>query len=53
MSETVNGASAPTPTPAQTSVLGRIEAIIKQAEAAIVHDEQALVAFVKAELAKL
>jgi hypothetical protein len=54
MSESVSGASsAPKPTPAQSSVLGRIETIVRAAEQDIVHDEQALVAWVKAELAKL
>ncbi len=54
MSESVSGAaSAPKPTPAQSSVLARIDAIVHAAEQDIVHDEEALVAWVKAELAKL
>lgn len=53
MSDSVSGAAAPNVTPAQQSVLTRVEAMVRAVEADLIHDEQAIVAWVKAELAKI
>jgi hypothetical protein len=53
MSVSETGAAVIAPTMAQITVFGRISEIVRRAEQDIVHDEKALVAWVKAELAKL